>query len=94
MQAETVTLEITVEDTGIGIAEDKLALIFESFRQSDDSTTRQYGGTGLGLPIAAQLVELMGGRIQVESKLDQGSRFPILHHLQKAGRAGFPRITF
>ena len=75
VQAETVTLEITVEDTGIGIAEDKLALIFESFRQSDDSTTRQYGGTGLGLPIASQLVGLMGGRIQVESKLGQGSRF-------------------
>ena len=75
VQAETVTLAITLEDTGIGIAEEKLALIFESFRQSDDSTTRQYGGTGLGLPIASQLVELMGGRIQVESKLGQGSRF-------------------
>jgi two-component system sensor histidine kinase/response regulator len=74
-QKETVTLDFMVEDTGIGIAEDKIDLIFESFRQSDDSTTRQYGGTGLGLSIAAQLVELMGGRIQIESKLNQGSRF-------------------
>ena len=82
--AGAVTLRVTyareiaqfeVEDTGIGIAEDKVAAIFESFTQADQSTTRQFGGTGLGLAICKSLVEAMSGRIWVESKLDQGSRF-------------------
>jgi two-component system, sensor histidine kinase and response regulator len=83
--AETVTFDIAVEDTGIGIAEEKQAVIFEAFRQSDGSTTRQHGGTGLGLSIAAQLVELMGGRIRVESKLHQGSRFQFALPFKKQG---------
>ena len=68
-------LQITVSDTGIGIAEDKLEPIFESFEQSDGSTAREYGGTGLGLAVTKQLVELHGGEIQVSSELGIGSQF-------------------
>lgn len=68
-------LEITVSDTGIGIAPDKLDRIFESFEQADGSITRSYGGSGLGLSITKQLVELQGGKIRVESTLGRGSQF-------------------
>ena len=68
-------LTITVSDTGIGIPEDKLEKIFESFEQADGSTARQYGGTGLGLTLTKKLVELHGGKIMVSSELGKGSRF-------------------
>lgn len=68
-------LEVTVSDTGIGIASDKLERIFESFEQADGSITRSYGGSGLGLSITKQLVELQGGKIRAESTLGKGSQF-------------------
>ena len=64
-----------VRDTGIGIPQDKLATIFEAFRQTDSSTTRRFGGTGLGLNISLQFVELMGGRIWAESEVGRGTEF-------------------
>ncbi|MDM8559202.1 ATP-binding protein [Candidatus Parabeggiatoa sp. HSG14] len=69
------SLIITVSDTGIGIPENKLKKIFESFEQADGGTTRKYGGTGLGLAISQQLIHLHGGHIWVESQLNEGSQF-------------------
>lgn len=68
-------VELSVQDTGIGIPADRRADIFEPFRQGEGSTTRKYGGTGLGLAICAQLVEKMGGKIWVESEEGRGSTF-------------------
>jgi signal transduction histidine kinase len=68
-------LVFTIEDTGIGIAPEKLPLIFQQFTQVDGSLTRRHGGTGIGLCIAKQTVELMGGEIHVESKEGVGSKF-------------------
>lgn len=72
---EHVKLEFSVTDTGIGISEENINTIFESFSQVDNSSTRTVGGTGLGLAISKQLTEIMGGNLLVKSKLGQGSRF-------------------
>jgi signal transduction histidine kinase/DNA-binding response OmpR family regulator len=85
-QAETethVTVLMRVRDTGIGIPPDRQAAVFESFTQADGSTTREYGGTGLGLTIARQLVDLMGGTITLESEVGRGTAFAVELTLEK-----------
>jgi CheY-like chemotaxis protein len=85
------TLHFSVRDTGIGIPPQKQARIFEAFTQADASTTRQFGGTGLGLTISSRLVEMMGGRIWVESEVGRGSRFHFVVRLGLAQDAETPR---
>jgi CheY-like chemotaxis protein len=72
---DRILLAVEVIDSGIGIPPEKHAMMFEAFSQANEAITRNFGGTGLGLAICAQLVDLMGGRIAVESALGQGSRF-------------------
>lgn len=80
---EKVTIEFAVTDTGIGIPENKIGKIFENFQQASSGTSRLYGGTGLGLAIVKQLVEPQGGRINVTSKLNEGSTFSFILSFQK-----------
>lgn len=83
-QPDGFQLEFQVQDTGIGIPENKILSIFESFTQGSSDTTRKYGGTGLGLTICKQMVELQGGNIQVKSKPNQGSTFTFTLPFMKA----------
>lgn len=83
-----VALSFAVQDTGIGISSDKLAQVFEPFRQADASMTRSHGGSGLGLAIAKHLVELMGGTIAVQSELGRGSRFEFKARFREIPRPG------
>ena len=83
LQAGEVELCCSVSDSGIGIPKDYLQTIFEPFRQVDGSATRSFGGTGLGLAISSRLMELMGGRMEVESELGMGSTFRIFVPAQR-----------
>lgn len=85
--AEVGASDVTffVKDTGIGIPEDKLTLIFERFRQADEGSSRQYGGNGLGLSIASELVKRMGGKLKVESVVNMGSKFSFSISYRRAG---------
>jgi signal transduction histidine kinase/DNA-binding response OmpR family regulator len=90
----SVSLQISVSDTGIGISQSSLALLFQPFVQADASTTRKHGGTGLGLIIARRLVAMMGGNIKVESEVWQGTRFTIDLVLEKqAVELGLPDLS-
>ena len=75
IEEKSSILHFIVSDSGVGIAQHNLDMIFDSFNQADASTTRQFGGTGLGLTISRRLVQMMGGRVWVESELGSGSRF-------------------
>ena len=84
MADSNVTIDLTVSDTGIGIAQEQQQFLFESFRQADSSTSRKFGGSGLGLTISKQLVELMGGTIDFTSLPDKGSHFHVKLAFKKA----------
>ena len=87
-----VQLLFEVHDTGIGLTAEAQARLFQPFVQADGSITRKYGGTGLGLAISKQLIEMMGGRVGVDSQPDQGSRFWFTARFQSA-RAAEPSVT-
>ncbi|WP_199611336.1 ATP-binding protein [Flocculibacter collagenilyticus] len=94
VKAKMVDSQFVVEviDSGIGMTQEQVTIIFEKFTQADQSTTRKYGGTGLGLNICEKLVALMNGRIEVDSEIDQGTTFSVLLPLKVVIENAIPQI--
>ena len=92
--ARNVSLRFSVRDTGIGIPEDKIGILFDEFSQVDASTTRQYGGTGLGLAISKQLTGMMGGEVGVNSEEGRGSEFWFTVRLEKQAEGHEPATIY
>ncbi|MBI4938069.1 MAG: PAS domain S-box protein [Nitrosomonadales bacterium] len=91
---EHVTLRFTVSDTGIGLTQEQAGKLFKAFTQADSTTTRRYGGTGMGLSICKRLVEMMGGKIWVESEPGKGSKFIFTAHFRRMeGKGGKPSLA-
>ena len=90
---DELLLHTTIRDTGIGVAKDKLATIFEPFKQADGSTTRKYGGTGLGLSICTKIAELMNGKIWAESKIGHGTTFHFTAVMKRSTKKHVPSQT-
>jgi len=86
-------VRMSVSDSGIGIPPDKIGHVFEEFSQADESTTRDYGGTGLGLPISRRFCQLMGGEITLESTVGEGSTFTIRLPLEVEEATEEPEAT-
>jgi EAL domain-containing protein (putative c-di-GMP-specific phosphodiesterase class I)/signal transduction histidine kinase/CheY-like chemotaxis protein/HPt (histidine-containing phosphotransfer) domain-containing protein len=87
------SIVLSVEDSGIGIAEDKLASIFDAFSQADQTTTRRFGGTGLGLAICRRIVDVMGGHMSVTSRLGVGSAFTVKIPARQASSQPWPTLS-
>jgi ligand-binding sensor domain-containing protein/signal transduction histidine kinase/DNA-binding response OmpR family regulator len=93
-EEDRLKFHITVRDTGIGIAQDKLGIIFDVFRQADGSTTREYGGSGLGLPICKQIAALMDGDVWAERKVQKGSIFHYTAWMEKSQKKAVERAVY
>ncbi len=91
--ADPDAIVLSVEDTGIGIAEDKLSSIFDAFSQADQTTTRKFGGTGLGLAICRRIVDAIGGRVTVTSRLGVGSTFSVKIPARQASTQAWPILS-
>ncbi len=92
-EGDTAQLKIVISDTGIGIPEELHGKLFERFTQADSSTTRKFGGTGLGLAITSNLVELLGGKIRLQSEVGSGTRFTVIIPVSINPDAKYDKVT-
>jgi CheY-like chemotaxis protein len=94
VSGDTYTIEVAVKDSGIGISQEQQARLFNSFEQADGSISRKFGGTGLGLAISKKIVEMMGGRIWIESEIGKGARFAFTFKAPKGNSTGASLVPF